>query len=198
MSIAALADEEILRTDRRNLDVRQIIAPRLNSVVAKFGLDAQATTELNTALEPVASDSPIKKTAASSAIDGLAKYIPTESITLYVAATAAWSSLHNTFPSLTLLQLYWGFVVLTPVLFLLVYLGKRRSQGLPLLPELPWQWPWWKLIASTIAFMVWALAILPLVDIDGNVVAGFGALIVSTLLSLVGAVVEPPEKTDGK
>lgn len=192
MGIAALVDDEILRTDRQNLNLSPIIAPQLNPVVAQFSLTPQVSNALNTAMGPVAAASPIQKTPASSAIDGLAKYIPTESITLYVAATAAWSSLHAAFPILTPLYLYWGFVVLTPVLFLLVYLGKRRSQNLPLLPSSPTQWPWWKLIASTVAFMVWALAVPPLIDGDaGKVVAAFGALLVSTLLSLIGSVVEP-------
>jgi hypothetical protein len=109
-----------------------------------------------------------------------------------VAATAAFSSLNTTFPSLSAYRLYWIFVVLTPLLFLLIYVGKRRSQNLSFLPPSPLQWPWWKLIAATIAFMVWALAVPPLVSSDaGKVVAAFGALLVSTMLSLVGGVVEP-------
>jgi hypothetical protein len=122
------------------------------------------------------------------------KYIPTESITLYGAATAAMSSITSAFPSMTAGRLYWGFVVLTPILFLLIYMGKRRSQNLPVIPETIGGWPWWKLIASTIAFMVWALAIPPLVSTDGGkVVAAFGALLVSTILTLVAGVVETPE-----
>ena len=53
-------------------------------------------------------------------------------------------------------------------------------------------WPWWKLVASTIAFSVWALAIPPLLSGDaGKVVAGFGAVLVSTMLGLIGDIVEP-------
>jgi len=195
MSIAALADDEILRTDRQRLDLQAIVAPRVNSILAQFDVPAEKAAELSAALTPVAAASPIKKTQGSSAIDGLAKYIPTESITLYVAATAAWPSLHGTFPTLSLLGLYWCFVIITPILFLLVYLGKRRSQKLALLPDAFGQWPWWKLVASTVAFAVWALAVPPLVESDaGKVVAAFGALLVSTLLSLIGAVVEPPQE----
>ena len=62
------------------------------------------------------------------------------------------------------------------------------------MPEDMKSWPWWKLIASTIAFSVWALAVPPLIQGDaGKVVAGFGALLVSTLLGLIGNIVEPPE-----
>jgi hypothetical protein len=55
-----------------------------------------------------------------------------------------------------------------------------------------------RLIASTIAFAVWALAIPPFIATDaGKVVAAFGALLVSTMLSLVAGVVEPPEANGG-
>jgi hypothetical protein len=197
MSMAALADEEILRTDRRNLRLGPLVAAHVDPAVANLdNLNDQQRTQLRTqlqaALQPLAAEKPIQNTPQSSALDGLVKYIPTESITLYVAATAAISSLKATFPSLTPLGLYVAFVALTPVLFLLIYLGKRRSQGLPILPPAVAEWPWWKLIASTIAFAVWALAVPPLVDSDpGKVVAAFGALLVSTILSLIGGVVEP-------
>jgi hypothetical protein len=192
MSIARLADEEILRTDKQNLVVAPRVALQLDPVFANLGITADVATQLREAAQPLAAASPLQNTPSSSALDGLVRYIPTESITLFVAATAAINSLTTTFPLLTPLRLYWFFVVLTPILFLLIYIGKRRSQNLRLLPESIAEWPWWKLIASTIAFMVWALAVPPLVDSDaGKVVAAFGALLVSTMLSVVGAVVAP-------
>jgi hypothetical protein len=194
MSIASLADDEILRTDRQTLNLAPIVDSHLNPIIAKLGLDANAAAQLRNAIEPVAAASPVQKTPPSNALDGLVKYIPTESITLYIAATAAMSSLTATFPSLTPNRLYWGFVVLTPILFLLIYIGKRRSQKLSALPQSLKIWPWWKLAASTTAFLVWALAVPPLVTTDaGKIVAAFGALLVSTILSLLGAVVEPSE-----
>jgi hypothetical protein len=76
----------------------------------------------------------------------------------------------------------------------LVAIRKRRTEGLSVLPQGLGEWPWWKLIACTIAFAVWALAIPPLVNSDpGEVVAGFGALLISTFLSLVGGVVDPAD-----
>lgn len=192
MSIASLANDEILRTDRRSLDLRPIIAANLDPVIATLGLGDAAATQLRAAMQPVAAASPVQPTPGSSALDGLVKYIPTESITLYVAAVAAIDRITEAFPWLTKYCLYWGFVGLTPILFLLVYMGKRRSQGLPVLPQQPIQWPWWKLFACTVAFAFWALAVPPLVMSDGGkFVAAFGALLVSTLLSLIGAVVEP-------
>jgi hypothetical protein len=165
----------------------------LGPVITSFNLNADQSDKLRAALRPVAEATPIAKTPPATALDSLVKYVPTESVTLYVAATAALSSVT---PSAALgpERIYWGFVVLTPTLFILIYMGKRRSQKLPLLPKAVAQWPWWKLIASTIAFGVWALAVPPLLSTDlGKVASAFGALLVSTLLSLIGAVIEPPE-----
>jgi hypothetical protein len=191
VSISELANDEILRTNRQDLKLGAVVDQHLDPVVAKLGLNADAASQLRTAMQPVAAASPVQKTSGATALDGLVKYIPTESITLYLAATSAFSSRTKTSPEVAA-YLYWGFVVLTPILFLLIYLGKRRSQTLPLFPATISGWPWWKLIASTIAFMVWALAVPPLVDGDlGKITVAFGALLVSTLLSLIGGVVEP-------
>lgn len=198
MSIASLADEEILRTEKPRLNIEPILGKHFNQLVANLKLEGPQVKDLTEAIKPLATEEPLQKTAQSSAIDGLAKYIPTESITLYVAATAALPSLLEAFPGLTPLRLYWAFVVLTPVLFLLVYIGKRRSQRLSPLPALA-QWPWWKLCASTIAFMVWALAVPPLIETNaGKVVAAFGAILVSTLLSLIGGAIEPQPAQQGQ
>lgn len=194
MSLSSLAEDEILRTNRRTLDLTPVINSHLDRVVAGFNIAQADVSRLRTALAPLAAESPIQKTPSSNALDSLVKYIPTESVTLYVAATAALPSLTATFPTLTAERLYWGFVALTPILFLLIYIGKRRTQKLSFLPQSPKDWPWWKVVASTVAFMAWALAIPPLISSDaGKVVGAFAALLVSTLLSLVGAVVEPAE-----
>ena len=53
--------------------------------------------------------------------------------------------------------------------------------------------PWWKLVASTIAFSVWALAVpnTPYLNSQsGKIVAAFGALFVSTLLTLLEPIFE--------
>ncbi|VIO80851.1 hypothetical protein [Bradyrhizobium ivorense] len=192
MSLAALANDELLRTARSKLDLSTIIDPqlqRLNLNPATINVN-----EIRSAMKTVAAESPVRENTASSALDGLVKYIPTESVTLYVAATSAISSLTAAFPSVTASGLYVSFIILTPVLFMLIYIGKRRSQKLSFMPDDVTGWPWWKLFASTIAFSVWALAVPPLVTGDaGKVVAGFGAVLVSTLLGLIGNVVEPAE-----
>jgi hypothetical protein len=192
MSMSSLADDEILRTDRGKLNLDRIIEPKLNEVLVDFNIDATRAQDLRTVLRPLAAEPPIEKTKPSSALDALVKYIPTESVTLYVAATAAMSTLTAALPFLTPSRLYWGFVVFTPILFLLIYIGKRRSQNLRFLPASLGDWPWWKLFAATVAFLFWALAIPPLVSTPaGQVASAFGALLVSTLLTVLGGVFEP-------
>lgn len=192
MSIAALTDEELIATESK------FVSRAVESEVAKSSIKLQQilrigrdrAPELEGELDHLAKLPPALKTRASSAIDALVRFIPTEAITLYVAAVAALSALADTYGWITETILYWIFVCLTPVLFLLVYMGKRKTAGLSVLPGLT-RWPWFKLMASTIAFMVWALAIptSPYLDSDdGKVVAAFGAVFVSTFLTLLEPV----------
>jgi hypothetical protein len=193
MSMAELANAELRRTNRR--------------LPGRAGADdLQRGPTLEAASQP---ETPAPAAPPSNALDGLVKYIPTESITLYVAATSALLSVKPVLPPgtapasgmetalVTPNGLYIGFAILTPILFMLIYMGKRRSQKLSILPEKKTEWPWWKLFASTVAFLVWALAVPPLLESQaGKVAAAFGALLVSTLLNLIGGVVEPADASD--
>lgn len=129
----------------------------------------------------------------TSALEMLTKYIPTESITLYVAAVSAAPAIASiTGGKVTGVILYWGFAILTPLLLLLVLMSKRASDGQPPVPE---RWPWWKLVAATIAFLVWALAVPNNPYTQGDaaaVVAGFGAILISSLLSLLEPLFDRP------
>lgn len=143
-------------------------------------------------LFPLATSDPIKPGQASNVFDALARYIPTEAVTLYVAAASAMGALKETFPHLTEAGVYWFFVIFTPILFFIIFLGKRSEAKLKLFPPIK-QWPWWKLIASTVAFAVWALAI-PTTPyfkgIAGGAVAAFGAVLISTFLTLLQPIFE--------
>jgi hypothetical protein len=182
MSLNALADEEVARAkwlrQSPSGDTATVTGPPTTGVI-RTGEPPQSGRR-----DP---------TAASNALVALARYIPAEIVTLYVAALSAMPAFSATFALVTEVRLYWFFVGLTPVLLLLVLAGKRRSEGFSVFP--PWkEWPWWKLIASTIAFLVWALAIpgTPyLLGAQGKVVAAFGALLVSTFLTLLEPIFEP-------
>ena len=118
---------------------------------------------------------------------GLTKYIPTESITLYVAAVSSLPALKETVVTAT--NTYWFFVCLTPILLLLLFLGHLANAGKDWKISVA-HWPWWKIVASTVAFSVWALAVPgnPLNFTDSamsGVIAGFAALFVSTFLNIL-------------
>ena len=127
-------------------------------------------------------------------LNALVKYIPTEIVTMYVASVSTIQSLRSALPFFDARFLYWGFTVLTPCLLVLMYASKRATEGLPTLPKLR-EMPWWKMTASSVAFMVWALAVPgnPYIAGDGApIVAGFGAIVISTLLSLLEPIFDRP------
>jgi hypothetical protein len=128
----------------------------------------------------------------TTALNALVGYIPTEVITLYVAALSAETALHSTFPVIDAAAILWFFVALTPLLLLLIYLSKVAATG-DALPG-PARWPWWKMCAASIAFFVWALAVPgnPYLKDAAAAVAGFGAMLVSTLLSVMTPIFERP------
>lgn len=129
----------------------------------------------------------------------LTKYIPTESVTLYVATVSSQAALASLVPWLTPGFAYWFFVALTPFLALFLTVRKVAVAGkdwrkLPLT-----NWPWWQMAAATIAFAVWALAIpgnplIPANTAGAGAVAGLAAIMVSTLLALFAPLFERPAK----
>ncbi|MCK6624819.1 MAG: hypothetical protein L6R45_06545 [Anaerolineae bacterium] len=140
------------------------------------------------------SEKAVQENSANSAITKLVKYIPTESVTLYVAAIAAAPSLNSVWPWITTEGIYWFFAVLTPVLWLVILMSKRKAENLPPRPVVS-GWLVWNMVASFVAFVVWALAVPsgPYLQHDGEgVVAGFLALVISSLLSMADPLVGRP------
>jgi hypothetical protein len=126
-----------------------------------------------------------------TAIAALTKYIPTEVITLYIATVSALPAMQGEWESLTSNHLYYGFAILTPILFVLIFFNQLAVDQKPY-PAFP-QWPWWRIFASTVAFCVWALAVPNnpfLATKTAGVLAGLGAAFVSMLLSIIGPIVE--------
>src|SRR5260221_6116401 len=193
MSLPSMADETIAKGEptfiRRRMDAAILAHAQL--IGAKSDLDGPKVQSLTDDLAPLAVMPTTEPSKASSALDALVRYIPTEAVTLYVAAAAALPSMKSAL-GITEKELYWSFAMLTPVLFLLIYAGKRKGAKLPAFPAVK-ELPWWKVIACVIAFLVWALAIpsTPYLTTEGGkVVAGFGALLVSTFLTLIEPIVE--------
>lgn len=196
MSLASLASSEIDRVDGVLLtqrSVRELVGGAIRIAPHHSG----ALRDLDNVLTEAAGRMPPPKepsSSATNALEALVKYVPTESVTLYVAAASAGEALAATFPFFTPVFSYWFFAGLTPILFLLIFAGKRRAQALPPFPPLR-RWPWWKLVASFVAFLSWGLAVPNHPYATGSALRGaafaFGAVFVSTLLSILEGVIEP-------
>jgi hypothetical protein len=128
----------------------------------------------------------------SSTLDMLIRYIPTEAITLYVAALAAVPVLRPSVSAYAPGNIYGAFLVLTPVLVLVVYASKRATEGMRPLPRFK-MWPWWEMIAAFIAFAAWGLAV------PGNgytntpaaaAGAGLAVIVVSTILTRIEPIAQ--------
>lgn len=125
-----------------------------------------------------------------SALTKMAKFIPTETITIYLGAISASSALQAAAIWLTPEKVYWitGLIV-TPILFSLMW-GIDRAKAKKRFFD---GFPKWKLTAAIIAFLIWALAIPgnPYVNSDvAKISVAFLALVVSILLDLVDQFVE--------
>jgi hypothetical protein len=189
MSLSSLADQAIMNRETTFLQNRMkpLVTQHATTMLHKFNIPTEKVELLTTNLLPLAAEAPIESTKGSNALDSLVRYIPTEAITLYVAACSVVAALKDKVPPLIPYLVYWAFVFLTPLLFLIIFGGRRRSDGLPAFPPLI-AWPWFTLVASTIAFGVWSLAIpgTPYLKGEvGGVLAAFLALFVSTFLTLL-------------
>jgi hypothetical protein len=119
-------------------------------------------------------------------IAGLTKYIPTESITLYVSTVSAQEGLKSI--GLTPTFAYWFLVFVTPLLLITLFLRQLAVAGQPWRIPLV-RLPWWRTIASTLAFAVWALAVPgnPIISSSNSAqggIAAFAALVVSMFLNI--------------
>lgn len=152
---------------------------------------AEGTMLSQSTISHLSADADQNNTVTGS-LNLLVKYIPTEVITLYVATLSAAPALQELFPSITTADIYWAFTLVTPMLLFLVYVNKRATSGLAPVPEVR-QWPWWKLGAATVAFMVWALAVPGNPYVSGEtaaVIAALGAVFISMILNLLEPLFE--------
>ena len=146
------------------------------------GADNAQLIEKGKVAEATASDQ------VTNALSMLIKFIPTEVITLYIATLAVLPLLQAQWSFISRYNVYVLYIVLAPVLLVAIYMGKRKTAGgLSLLPTTLKEWPIWKMIASAIAFSVWALAVPEngLLEGDlGGAIGAFLAVFISTLLSI--------------
>jgi hypothetical protein len=147
-------------------------------------------------------DSEATQSGATSALKAIVTYIPTEVLTLYVAALAALAPSHpsiaaeksalpetgGAIASSAALVAFWIFLVLTPLIVWLVYAAKVRNAG-KRIPTKPKTWPWWEMVYalpdSVFTRFSWYTAALGTLAI----------LVVSTLLGLVAPLVHRTLRT---
>jgi hypothetical protein len=119
--------------------------------------------------------------------DLLTKYIPAETITLFVAAIGAMATIQSQFPGVGMLHLYIAFGALTPLIVFAIALGthKQAGGGTAFFP------PYWRMAAATIAYLVWAYSVPGMAEGDAaQILASLGALLISTILSLLEPIFE--------
>lgn len=154
--------------------------PRVKNMMRGIGGYADAGLPPSLSREAAAQSNDISNT-----LDMLIRYIPTEAITLYVAALAAVPVLRPAVAAYDPAYIYTAFLILTPLLVFVVYASKRATEGMRPLPSIK-HWPWWEMFAAVVAFAAWGLAV------PGNpyatsppaaAAAGLGVIVVSTLLT---------------
>src|SRR5262245_4624862 len=101
---------------------------------------------------------------AESALKRLVDFIPTETIALFwlavpaaAALTEHWSGEKPARAAPLDWWVYGGLLAFTPFLLVLSYLSGIAARNQPRPPA--HDWPWWKAVAATIAFAVWAFAV---------------------------------------
>jgi hypothetical protein len=173
---------------------RQVYAPR---VPAQPGTGAIAA---------VAGGVGMPTNQVTSTLSAITTYVPTEILTLYVAARSALTQTDKdatgaiqNISAAGLNPSEWvtfaAAGALTPVVVWLVYAAKLRAASKPL-PLRPQTWPVWEMFAATIAFVVWAFA-MPnspfsyYKDWYSPAIAGLAVLVISTILGLVAPIFGP-------
>jgi hypothetical protein len=126
--------------------------------------------------------------APGGALEGLTKYIPIETITLFVAAMATMTALTAMFPAVTKWHVYGLCAAFTPLILWLSALNTFRKSG----ATGSFPWPWWRMVAATVAFLVWSLSVPPMLEEAQRPIAGLGALLVSTFLTLFDPLFDKP------
>jgi hypothetical protein len=138
---------------------------------------------------------PPRANGTNTALQTLTTYIPTEVLTLYVAAVAALGSdgqdhvgaFRPWLPFLT-------FLVATPIVVWVAFATKLRNASRSL-PASPRTWPIWEMFAATVAFGVWAFALpdTPFARFErfySPGLAGFMVLVVSGALGTLAPLMQ--------
>ena len=102
-----------------------------------------------------------KDAALDNALAKLLQYVPTEATTIYLATISAVPAIKQSIPGLNSIYIFWAFAVgVSPLLFMLIYFNQLAQETTK---EKPFPgfvgFPWFRFVASGIAFVAWALCI---------------------------------------
>lgn len=124
--------------------------------------------------------------AANKTVNALVKYIPTEMLASFVAATSIASTFNW---SVQLIYLIW--IIATPLIFLLIHYSKLASAKEPWPTGAELKRVLWLTFAAMLAFIVWGLSVPmnPAQKETGPVLAAFLAGIASPLLNYAEPIV---------
>jgi hypothetical protein len=131
----------------------------------------------------------------NTALAMLTMYIPTEVLTLYVAAVAGLPSGRGPSSGIRLWLPFLSFLIATPAIVWIAFATKVKSAGksIPFHPSL---WPVWEMAAATIAYFAWAFALpdTPFLQFQNQwyspALAGFLVLVVSYGLGALGPLMQ--------
>ncbi len=139
-----------------------------------------------------------KNTADSqvnAALRNLTTYIPTETLTLYVAVLAGLQPSTDKAPTAPSWIPFWSFLIATPIVIWIVYATKAKSAAKPI-PWSPNKWPLWEMVAGTIGYAAWAFTLpaSPFTSLAwySSGLAGVVVLVTSTVLGLVAPLFARP------
>lgn len=170
-----------------------------NAAVARLPDYAPLNRQPQTAAEraEAASRDQTSENTVSTALRTLTTYVPTETLTLYVALVAALQPAANATNQTTTGNwiAFWLFLFFTPLAVWVTFATKLASdkKNLPLRLR---YWPKWEMIASTLAYVAWAIGLpdSPFAEFTwySSSVAGFAVLVTSTILGMVAGLFQRP------
>ena len=195
MSITSQASHELYRSEPEwvKQHSREIAAQSFAKIDQTNGMTPQQLEAYKQLVEDAASAEPIQQGQTSTLVDALVRLIPTEAISLYLLFSSFLVQFNQTIEWWSNRVLFFIAVGFTPVLFILIYLNKRREvRGIKTWPGVR-KLPWLHIIASTVAFSFWANT-LPsrpfFVSEAGGAVAGALATLMAFVLPLIVGVFE--------
>lgn len=137
------------------------------------------------------------ETSVSTALKTLTTYVPTETLTLYVALVAALQPTANVAKTSSTGDwiAFWIFLFFTPLAIWITFATKLASDKKQLPLRLRY-WPKWEMTAGTLAYVAWAMGLpdSPFAQFPwySASVAGFVVLITSTILGMLAGLFQRP------